>query len=342
MLHLGMSIRQAGLVTSVGQTAASTCAAIRAKVSNPSETRYAHRDGDWIMAHQVALPAPLAGVQRLAQMAAMAAQSSLSAVPHERWADIPMLLCVAEPSRPGRMAGLEAQLVPELCQLLKTRFAPSSSVVAHGRVSVVAAMAQAHKLIFERHASQVLIVAVDSLLTWPCLSDYMAQGRLLGPHNTNGFMPGEAAGAVLVSAADASSDLACTGMGFGLEPAHIDSGELLRGEGLAQAIKAGLAQAGLGLHELAFRVTDLSGEQYYFKEATLALLRTMRQRRETFDLWHPAECIGEVGAAAGLAALIVAAHATHKGYAPGPQLLLHAGNDAGQRAALVLQGRRAA
>lgn len=48
-----IAIKSVGLVTSVGLSAPATCAAIRAKISNPTETRFMGSDGDWIMAHQV-------------------------------------------------------------------------------------------------------------------------------------------------------------------------------------------------------------------------------------------------------------------------------------------------
>ena len=92
----------------------------------------------------------------------------------------------------------------------------------------------------------------------------------------------------------------------------------------------------------SYRITDISGEQYYFKEAALALARTLRARKEEFDLWHPAECTGETGAAAGAAIIAQACAAAQKGYACGPQVLAHMANDAGQRAALCLQQRVAA
>ena len=91
-----------------------------------------------------------------------------------------------------------------------------------------------------------------------------------------------------------------------------------------------------------FRITDLSGEQYYFKEAALALSRTLRQRKEEFDLWHPAECTGEQGAVAGAAVIAMADAACRKAYTKGPNILSHMANDAGQRAALALQFRGAA
>jgi 3-oxoacyl-[acyl-carrier-protein] synthase-1 len=104
-----------------------------------------------------------------------------------------------------------------------------------------------------------------------------------------------------------------------------------------QAFRSALLEAGCGLHELDLRITDVSGEQYYFKEAALALGRVMRQRKEEFDIWHAAECTGEIGAAAGPVALALADAACHKAYAPGPNILFHASNDGGERTAAIFR-----
>lgn len=336
-----LAIRSVGLVTSVGLSAPASCAAIRAKISNPTETRFMDSGGEWIMAHQVPLEKPWRGLAKLAKMAAMAIAECLEGIPHNEWASIPLLLCVAEPERPGRMQGLDDQLFLDIQQELEARFAPESAIVAHGRVSVAMALAQARKLIHGGNAPQVLIAATDSLLTWPTLSVYDREERLLSPRNSNGFMPGEAGGALLVSRPTGKAELLCTGIGFGMEKAHIDSGEPMRADGLMTAIKAALADAQCEMHDLDYRITDLSGEQYYFKEAALALSRILRERKEEFDIWHPAECIGESGAAAGLAVLAVASEACRKAYAKGPNILGHMASDAGQRAAAVLNFRDA-
>jgi 3-oxoacyl-[acyl-carrier-protein] synthase-1 len=153
-------------------------------------------------------------------------------------------------------------------------------------------------------------------------------------------MPGEGAGALWVGTAQGSSALLlCTGIGFGREVAHINSGEPLRADGLVQAIKAGLADANRQLHEMDFRVTDNSGEQYYFKESSLALTRALRKPKDSFDIWHPAECTGEIGASSGIAMIAAAGEACRKGYAPGPNILAHWANDNGQRAAMTLELR---
>ena len=330
-----IAIRHTGLVTSVGLSAPTSCAAIRAKVTNPSETRFIDSAGESIMAHEVPLEKPWRGLAKLARMAAMAIDECLTGIPREHWSAIPLLLCVAERDRPGRLEGLEDRLFREVEQALGRSFATESGIIAHGRVSAAVALLQARRLIHERNISRVLIAATDSLLTWPTLSHYERSERLLTKRNSNGFMPGEGAGAILLTRPGATPELRCTGIAFGTEKAHIDSGQPLRGDGLTTAIKDALGDAGCQLHDLDLRITDLSGEQYYFKEAALALSRVLRQRKEDFQLWHPAECVGELGAAAGIACLSMACAAGAKGFAPGSGTMLHMASDNGARAAVV-------
>jgi 3-oxoacyl-[acyl-carrier-protein] synthase I len=334
-----LAIVSTGLVTAVGLNAPAACAAIRAKVTNPLETRFVDCGGEWIMGCPVQLERPWRGGKKLATMGAMAIAECLADVPKQDWEPIPLWLCVAEKSRPGRSDGLDDQLFLDIGHELDVRFSPQSAIVPQGRTSVGTALYQARQLIYEQNIPRVLIAATDSLLSWPTLTVYEQQERLLTSRNSNGFIPGEAAGAILVSKPTAEPQLCCTGIGFGVEAATISSEEPLRADGLVQATQAALAEAGCGMHELDFRITDLSGEQYYFKEAALTLGRVMRQRKEEFDIWHPAECTGETGAAAGLLALAVAVAACRKAYAPGPNVLFHASNDGGERTASVLSYR---
>ncbi|MBK7648470.1 MAG: hypothetical protein IPJ12_15300 [Betaproteobacteria bacterium] len=335
-----IAIANTGLVTSVGLTAPASCAAFRAKIGNPSETRFIDSGGEWIMAHQVQLEQPWRGRTKLAKMAAMVIEECLDGIERKHWSGIPLLLCVAERERPGRLDGLDDQLFLDIQDSLDAGFAEQSAIVAHGRVGVAVALGQARKLINDGKVPRVLIAATDSLLSWPTLSHYEREDRLLIARNSNGFMPGEAAGALLVeAAAGKAGELVCSGIGFGRESAHLDSGVPMRADGLVQAIKSALADAGCQMHDMDYRITDVSGEQYYFKEAALALSRTLRQRKETFDIWHPAECIGETGAAAGAAVIALAHAACRKAFSLGPNILAHMANDTGQRAVLSLQYR---
>jgi 3-oxoacyl-[acyl-carrier-protein] synthase-1 len=273
-------------------------------------------------------------------MAVMAISEALADIPQAEWHQLPLLLCVAENERPGRLAGLDDELFLAIQTELDTQFAPQSAIIAQGRVGVAVALAQARILLAQPGISRVLIAATDSLLTWPTLSHFEQNDRLLTERNSNGFMPGEGAGALLVGPPTHNpGELLCTGIGFGREAAHINSEEPLRADGLTQAIKAALSDAGCQMHDMDFRITDISGEQYYFKEAALALSRTLRQRKEEFDIWHPAECTGELGATSGTTIISAAQSACQKLYTKGHHILAHMSNDAGQRSAISLQYR---
>jgi 3-oxoacyl-[acyl-carrier-protein] synthase I len=338
-----IAILGTGLVTSVGLTAPACCSAFRAKITHPFETSFIDSGGAWVMAHQVELGTPCVGLPKLAKMAVWAIEEALRDLDKKQWCRVPLLLCIAEIERPGRIAGLDDQLLKLIQLELGLSFAQPSALVPHGRVSVAMALAQARDMLSASDLPGVLIVSADSLISWPTVSHYERADRLLTESNSNGFMPGEGAGALWIGTADGrSSQLLCTGVGFGHEPAHIDSGEPLRADGLTHAIKACLDDAGRQLHDMDFRITDNSGEQYYFKEASLALSRTLRQRKEAFDIWHPAECTGEAGAVSGIAVIASANHACRKGYALGPRVLSHWANDGGQRAAVTLEFRAAA
>jgi len=340
MPSLPVAIVSSGLVTSVGLSAPAACAAIRAGITNHTETRFMGSDGEWIMGAQVPLEKPWRGRTKLVKMAGMAIREALEPLGDIASESLPLLLCVAEHDRPGRLEGLDNGLFAELEVELGMRFHPlASAVVPQGRASVCLALAQARKLMSDQLMLRVLIAATDSLLVAPTLVAFGERDRLLTARNSNGFIPGEGAGAILISAAEekAEPQLLCLGVGRGMEPAPLNFEDPLRADGLTEAIKNALADAGCSMGALDFRITDNSGEQYYFKEAALALSRTLRVRKEEFDIWHPADCIGEVGAAIGTAIFAKALAACRKAYSKGRCILVHAGNDAGRRTAAVLR-----
>jgi 3-oxoacyl-[acyl-carrier-protein] synthase-1 len=334
-----LAILGTGLVTAVGQSAPASCAAFRAKISNATETRFIDSAGDWIMAHQVELAQPWRGLVKLAKMAAMSIEEALQHLPRAQWTTLPLILCVAEKERPGRLDGLDESLFELIEAELGLHFAAESAIVAHGRVSTAVALQGARRLLLNGATHEVLIAAADSLVSWETLSRYEQDSRLLTPENSNGFIPGEGAGALRIGPGTSASDFACLGVGFSIETAHIDTEEPLRGEGMAAALRATLDEAGVAIHDVAYRIADVAGEHYYFKESALALQRLLRQRRVEFDIWHPAECTGELGAASGPSAIALAYAAHRKCFAMGPSVLAHWANDGGQRAAALFSGR---
>jgi 3-oxoacyl-[acyl-carrier-protein] synthase-1 len=323
------------MVTSVGLNAPAACAAIRCGLDNNQETRFMDQSGEWLTAAMVPLEQPWRGLAKLKQMVVPAIRDCLKAVdmliPP---AAIPLFLCVAEQGRPGRIEGLDKGFIIAVQDELGVSFHPHSALIAEGRIGPALAMQQAQQMMLRHQAGYCIIAGVDSFLTAGTLRAYEEKLRLLTAKNSNGFIPGEAGAAVLLG--PATSGLLVKGIGLGVEKAHIESEEPLRADGLTAAIKAALSHAALGLADLDFRITDANGEQYLFKEASLALSRILRKRKEEFDIWHPAECTGEVGAASLPVMLAVAEAACRKGYALGRKILCHCGNDDGRRAAVIV------
>jgi 3-oxoacyl-[acyl-carrier-protein] synthase I len=337
-----LAVLSVGLVSGVGLTAAQSCAAIRCGINNFQETRFVGNDGEPLVGSAVELKKPRFGILKLIDMAIMALRECLDAAMNEKPEWIPLLLCISEEARPGRFEGLAQYLLEQIQRELGIGLHPRSRVLELGRVGGVVALLQARQLLSEGRCARVVVVGVDSFLVDETLSSYERADRLLTRVNSNGFIPGEAAGAVLLGAwqEGVSSPLLCNGFGFAREPAPLGSGKPLRAEGLMQAIRAALDEAGLALQDCDHRVADVSGEQYRFKEAALAIMRLLRDRKVLFSLWHLADCIGEVGGATLPAMLAMLFMGARKNYLPGRTFLGHLGNDDDRRAAFVAQATK--
>jgi 3-oxoacyl-[acyl-carrier-protein] synthase-1 len=341
-----LAILACGMVTGVGLSAPASCAAIRCGINSFSETRFMGRSADWIVGSEVSFEKPKRGLTKLANMAASAVRECLdvgkiSARPEEL---VPLILCVPEEDRPGRLPGLGGPLLFEIERELGVKFHPESSVVALGRVGGAVALLRAQKLVHERGHRRVIIAGADSYLVAQTVASYEERDRLLTVANSDGFIPGEAGAALLVGPppSEQATWLACYAPGFSREPAIIESGAPLRGEGMAEAMRAALAAAGLGMEKVDCRISDLNGEQYRFREMALATSRIRRDHRPSFGIWHPADSIGEVGCAALPVMLGVVHFGARKHYLPGPTFLASLSNDDDKRAAVVVSAQRAA
>src|SRR5262249_37864038 len=146
-------------------------------------------------------------------------------------------------------------------------------------VSVVVALDLAREIITTKQAPSVIVAAVDSLLDHELVDHYLENDRLLTPINSNGFSVGEAGSAILVTSAGTklTGELRVLGMSIGRERATIESDEPLRGEGLTQVIRSALRESNLTIQDTCYRITDLNGEHYKFKEMALALGRFVRR-----------------------------------------------------------------
>jgi 3-oxoacyl-[acyl-carrier-protein] synthase I len=338
-----LAIKAAGMVTAVGFNAASSCAAMRAGIRCVNETNlWDAESGEYLAAGRVLLPHWWVGTGKFAELVAPAIHECMLAAAPVRPEEIPILIGLPSEGRPCRFADLDAKILSEIEYRLDYPLHRNSRVIPQDRVSTLVAISEAERLIADGSAQLCVIAAVDSLVQQDLVEHYLANRRLLTPKNSNGFSPGEAGGALLVGrqATPETAELQVLGIGMGWEPATIESDQPLRGEGLTAAVSGALETAGLTMQDAHYRITDLNGEHYRFKEMTLVMTRfPSKPKPKVFDLWHPIEFIGDVGAAIGPVVLGVAFYAGCKDYSVGSTVLCTFGNDDGARAAALVRFR---
>jgi 3-oxoacyl-[acyl-carrier-protein] synthase-1 len=336
-----LDIISVGMVTAVGLDAPSSCAAMRARLDGFRETRFIGPGGEWLVGAPVPLPRNWIGEKRLTHMAAAAICEAFETVPEAR-GQAALILCLPEEGRPGGPVRDTSALLRRIAEIADIQLHPRSRIVAHGRPSGHVALDHARRLIGSGEVPYVLIAGVHSYLTVASIGHYLGEGRLLTPDNPNGFIPGEAAAAVLC-VRPRKGGFGLYGLGMARETASIYNAEdlPLRGDGMTAAYDAAFKETGVEMNRLGYRISDLIGEQFWFKQSALASLRLLRGRHEFQDIWSPGESLGNVGAAVVPLMIGMAWTASHKGYAAGNPVLVEASNDAGACGAAVL-GLRAA
>ncbi len=249
--------------------------------------------------------------------------------------------------RPGLPTDVEAVLRAGIAR----RFAGAFSAIAvfpAGHAGGFIAMEAASRRISADTFDACVIAGVDSYLEpetleWLELSDQLHGA---GPRNNAwGFIPGEGAGAVLMV-----SDAACRrfaleplasllSVGTAVERNRIKTKTVCIGEGLTEALRAGLA--GLPGGALVSDVyCDMNGEPYRADEFGFAVLRVKESFVSASSFVAPADCWGDVAAASAPLAMILATAAGRKAYANGTLACLWASSETGERGGALLHVSR--
>lgn len=331
-----------GMWTAAGHDGPSSVAAMRAGVAGSVETQLwdptagAVLNGFPVSAHQW-----WEGESFLAEMAAEVIRQCRDQIAGDGLADpaqVPILIAVAPKDRPARSEQLEQILMTELCNRLGAELPPGSGILAGGRCGVTDLMRNAHAQIAAYPVQ--IIIGVESFLRKPIIQHYINAGRLLCAANSSGFIPGEAATGIIVTAAGAADlpQLRLTGTGT----AHEDD-KAPAVTALTTAIKTALSQAQISMSDVCALVSDLNGEHAKFKEASIAAIRLDRlpeggsktRPLGYYEHWNVVETIGEVGAAVLPAAIGLAFEAGRMGQLGGPHVLFHASEDSGRRDAII-------
>lgn len=192
------------------------------------------------------------------------------------------------------------------------------------------------------HCPAVIVGSVDSLCTSTVLDRLCQAGKLKSGTEPEGIVAGEAAGAVVLELesharsrnAHIYAYLSSWGSGVEADPWTETAPSLA--EGLTEAFReAFMSLPGRG-EEIEMVIADLNGERGRSYEWSCAAGRVLASTRKDRELRHPADCVGDCGAAMGAVLL-----ATSSAFAPFPsrslKVALAASDDGGARRVICIE-----
>lgn len=365
-----------GALTPVGLSAGASSAALRAgiarlgairstKVTGPSGTSVPALGGrvplewfdggppeeEWPGHERFAAepPAPLHlliedGAERLAHLASRAAA--------ECWSGAGRV--GAPPKNWGLFLGLgddetesSAAHVVDAIKVALGGFEPSIvDVKRKGRASVLLAVQRASAAFESGSIDGAIVGGVDSLIRPEALARLSASGVLREEGaNPQGILPGEAAAffALERRPGDIPVLARLSSAAAAIEPtAGTDTPN--RAEGLSAAIRA--ARGGSPLRAMPLVICDLNGDRMRALEWAMVQTRVLGDLRwqdefpTSGETWHPADCIGDTGAASGGLDCVWAVEALRRGYAMTDRVLVWGASDGELRAAAVFSSAR--
>jgi 3-oxoacyl-[acyl-carrier-protein] synthase-1 len=338
-----LAIIGSGAITAVGLTTAQTCAAIRAGISGFKETSLFHSPLQPVIGAPAPLDVPFRfgrSFERLLAMATHALRECLiaSRIEPSRSA---LFLCIRERYRIDPELGvIEAELRRAIERELQISFNSYSSVLAEGNAGAFRALQRAGDLLSSGKVEHCVVGGVDSLINLHDLKRFEATYRIKRAGVSQGFIPGEGAAFVALCTSKKRPGSSGTVLGVGLA-SEGDNAIVLRdgyptGKALQQALERAVQDADVPEAAITLRISDLNGESYRGVESMIAENRFYRTRREHMEIWHPADCVGEIGAAAGALLLVVALNGILRGYAPGSPVMCEASSDMGLRGGCVV------
>ena len=328
-----------GLVTPVGLSTAASCAALRAGVArlqelpaglvDPASNEEKPICGGMVPIAGLAAEPEASRVARLAQYAlAEALNSCLGNTPPKGEIGLYLGLDEQEDAAPALAA----------CRDLLPKATPQP--LTEGRCTGLLALHAALRALQQGQVTTAVVGGVDSLIRPTVLQRLQEKEMLQSPTNPQGIVPGEGAGFLVLEKAEEAERRGVIPQALVLAAALADeptagSEEVNQALGLTTALRQTIAEAG-DLQAPPLVICDLNGDRYRALEWAFAAMRTIGHLQGEVPLFHPADCLGDTGAASGLINLLWASEALTKGYARADRALIWGASENCKRAAAIL------
>lgn len=307
-----LNVVSAGMVTSVGMDAPSSAAAIRAGLDNFQLSEFRDTTNEPIVVAPVKITSietateyRQGGYEHFSRMCTLAIEECAikAGLSLPLPTDIAIFI-LGDDTRPKPITTIIHTLLHD-DSLFHQSEQRHIQAFTHGESSCIYALAAANSYLTNN--SYAILLAADSWLNTPDIESNLHWNRINTSESAGGFIPGEAAAACLLTRTiPHAHQLSVLGLACAEEQASLLSDQPVYGVGLAAAMKAAIQQAGISPEKIDLRVSDLSGEQYFFEEAAYAWARTLREPSPA-DFSHQT----------------IAAHIGHTGCSFGPVLIAY-------------------
>ncbi len=341
-----------GMTTPVGLCAAQTAASVRTGISRLRESHMPSVNGGKLvmgLVDQEELPLLAEELEdddlspRHLSMVRLGGAALAELPPADPAQAPPLLLGVAESHPRVKYAVGQEMLRLLSVQAGRPHDQGRSRIYPMGRAAALLALADGLAMIEKGEVASVVVGGVDSYLDFSYLTALDTEGRLKSGAISDGFVPGEGAAFVLIAAEGTAQRqgrramAVIKGVGKGREPGHRYSQEPHRGEGLASALRALFDSVPPGdpCRRIGCVYAGLNGENFWAKEWGVASIRSADRLAETVRMEHPADCMGDPGAAYGAILLALAANDIDRGRCATP-CLVWAASDRDERGAALL------
>ncbi|HEY7725136.1 MAG TPA: hypothetical protein VH880_07375 [Anaeromyxobacteraceae bacterium] len=214
--------------------------------------------------------------------------------------------------------------------------------VGDGHAGFPAALALAEAAIQGREVAAALVCAVDSLVSADALDLFLEAGRIKTDENPVGFVPGEAAAALLLEppgrgGGGREPDLRLVAVARATESQAAGSDRPPDGRVLAECVRAVIGPEA----PPPLLVSDHDGEP--FRAGEFGALRVQLQRTHpglaSAASWFPAVGFGNTGVASAAVGIAAVMRALERGAAPSRSAVILSSADAGQRSAVHVAAR---
>lgn len=199
---------------------------------------------------------------------------------------------------------------------------PGCRVVPSGRAAALVALELALEALQQEPSRPVVVGGIDTYLDLRLLAALDAEGRLLGPTVSDGFIPGEGASFLVLERPSAGgAGVFIEAAASAQDPGHRSGPAPARGEGLAAAIERLRGRLPGPQPPVGSVFAGLNGESFDAKQWGVARVRHADFFAPDPPMIHPADCYGDAGAATGALLLSLGARALAQGDRPGPALI---------------------